>query len=193
MRRFILGWKGLGHERRLDAHIVNYADDFVICCRGTVAAAMTAMRGMMSRLRLTVNERKTRQCRGPDDPFTFLGYTIGRCYAPQTGWAYIGVRPSAQKVQGLCRDLSAQTDRRWLWLDVDEMVGRLNRLVRGWAGYFRLGTVTAAYDRVTAHACQRLRGWLARKFRGEGSRWSRYPNQYLHAELGLLRLRRQPG
>jgi retron-type reverse transcriptase len=27
MRRFILGWKVLGHERRLDAYIVNYADD----------------------------------------------------------------------------------------------------------------------------------------------------------------------
>src|SRR5207247_10875721 len=34
MRRFILGWKALGHEVRLDAHIVNYADAFVICCRG---------------------------------------------------------------------------------------------------------------------------------------------------------------
>ena len=48
MRRFIVGWKVLGHERRLDAHIVNYADDFVICCRGTADEAMTVMRGMMS-------------------------------------------------------------------------------------------------------------------------------------------------
>ena len=44
MRRFILGWKVLGHEQRLDAHIVNYADDFVICCRGTADEAMTVMR-----------------------------------------------------------------------------------------------------------------------------------------------------
>src|SRR5205085_2242738 len=34
MRRFIVGWAKLGHEERLDAHIVNYADDFVICTRG---------------------------------------------------------------------------------------------------------------------------------------------------------------
>jgi group II intron reverse transcriptase/maturase len=33
MRRFILGWKTLGHQQRLRAKIVNYADDFVICCR----------------------------------------------------------------------------------------------------------------------------------------------------------------
>ena len=48
MRRFVLGWKSLGHEQRLDAKIVNYADDFVICCRGTAEEAMTAMRHMMS-------------------------------------------------------------------------------------------------------------------------------------------------
>ena len=55
----------MGHERRLDAHIVNYADDFVICCRGTADEAMRVMRSMMSKLRLTVNETKTRLCRVP--------------------------------------------------------------------------------------------------------------------------------
>jgi group II intron reverse transcriptase/maturase len=73
MRRFILGWKQLGHERRLDAHIVNYADDFVICCRGSAAEALTVLRAMMGKLRLTVNEAKTRLGRGPDEPFDFLG------------------------------------------------------------------------------------------------------------------------
>ncbi|WP_435011960.1 reverse transcriptase domain-containing protein (plasmid) [Tundrisphaera lichenicola] len=61
MRRFIVGWKILGHEQRLDAHVVNYADDFVICCRGTADEAMTTMRAMMSRLRLTV-KRPRRGC-----------------------------------------------------------------------------------------------------------------------------------
>src|SRR5712692_10540192 len=85
MRRFVLGWKRLGHEQRLDAHIVNYADDFVICCRGTAVAAMTVMRAMMRTLKLTVNETKTRLCRVPDESFRFLGYTLGRCYSPTTG------------------------------------------------------------------------------------------------------------
>ncbi len=60
-----------GHERRLRAFIVNYADDFVIlrlrsgqvCCRGAAEQAAAAMRAMMARLRLTVNESKTRVCR----------------------------------------------------------------------------------------------------------------------------------
>src|SRR5271169_3336417 len=60
MRRFVLGWKVLGHERRLGAYIVNYADDLVICCRDRAEEALTAMRSMMTKLKLTVNEPKTR-------------------------------------------------------------------------------------------------------------------------------------
>jgi RNA-directed DNA polymerase len=192
MRRFILGWKVLGHETRLDAHIVNYADDFVICCRGSAGKAMTAMRNMMTKLKLTVNETKTRLCRGPDEPFNFLGYTIGRLYSPKTGESYIGVRPSDQKLQGLCLKISEQTERRWRGLDEEEMVGRLNRLLRGWANYFSLGTVTKAYRKVTAHACLRLRQWLVRKHKMQGSKRPRYGDRYLHATLGLLRLQRRP-
>jgi RNA-directed DNA polymerase len=192
MRRFILGWKALGHERRLDAHIVNYADDFVICCRGNAAEALAVMRGLMARLKLAVNEAKTRLCRGPDEPFDFLGYTIGRCYWPKTGRAYIGVRPSVKKLRGLFRELHALTDRRWLWLEPEELVGRLNRVLRGWANYFCLGTITAAYGKVTAHACHRLRQWLVRKYKVRGSRWSRFSDRYLHETLGLIQLQRRP-
>ena len=55
MRRFVLGWKKLGHGQRLQATIVNYADDLVICCRDRAGQALAAMRDMMGKLRLTVN------------------------------------------------------------------------------------------------------------------------------------------
>ena len=95
MRRFVKGWKTGGHEKRLAARIVNYADDFVICCKGTADEAMTVMRGMMSKLKLTVNETKTRMCRLPDESFDFLGYTLGRNYDRRTsrGSALQGVSP----------------------------------------------------------------------------------------------------
>lgn len=65
--------KCLGDEQRLRAKIVNYADDFVICCRGTGEAAQAVMKDMMAKLRLTVNPDKTRLCRLPADSFDFLG------------------------------------------------------------------------------------------------------------------------
>jgi len=190
MRRFILGWKVLGHERRFDAHIVNYADDFVICCRGSAEEALAAMRGLMARLKLTIHEAKTRRCREPDEPFDLRSYTIGRCDAPQTGWAYIGVRPSARSLQRLKLKLRAQTDRKWGWRDVDETVARLNRLLGGWGNYFCLGTVTKAYRQVTAYAGDRLRRWLKQQFKLRGPRRARLTDQHLHETLGLLRLQR---
>src|SRR3954470_19876591 len=50
MRRFVLGWKKLGCQKRFGAYIVNYADDLVICCRRSAEDALGAMRGIMSRV-----------------------------------------------------------------------------------------------------------------------------------------------
>jgi hypothetical protein len=192
MRRFVKGWKTGGHERLLDASIVNYADDFVICCRGTAAEAMTTMRVMMSKLKLTVNETKTRLCGVPDEKFDFLGYSFGRFYSPRTGGAYLGVRPSAKKIQRICAAISEQTKRTWGFLDPEEMVGRLNRMLRGWANYFSLGTVSAAYRIVDSHVCFRLRQWLGRRHRVQGSSRSRYSEPYLRRTYGLVKLEGRP-
>ena len=106
------------------------------------------MRGMMSRLKLTVNEAKTRSCRVPEETFDFLGYTIGRFYSPRTGRPYIGTRPSAKKVARLRDEIRELTDRRYLRADVEDRVGRLNRKLRGWSNYFCLGTVSPAYGAI---------------------------------------------
>jgi len=189
MRRFLLAWKLHGHEKRLDAHIVNYADDFVICCRGTAAEADRAMRDLMRRLALTVNEDKTHVCRLPDDSVDFLGYTIGRCYSRTTGRSYVGTRPSKSRVQRVCSAVSAKTARRWLWRDASDLAEDLNRLLRGWANYFRLGPVSKAYAAVDSHVSRRLRQWLCHKHKKTGRGTSRYPDEYLHDTLGLVRLR----
>src|SRR5260370_16473925 len=76
MRRFVLGWKQLGHEKRLRAYIVNYADDMVICCRGHANEALATMRRIMQKLKFTVNETKTRACKLPQANFNFLDYTL---------------------------------------------------------------------------------------------------------------------
>jgi RNA-directed DNA polymerase len=189
MRRFVRGWKVLGHEQRLAARIVNYADDFVICCRGSAEEAMQAMRDMMVRLGLTVNERKTRICRVPGDSFKFLGYLIGRCYSPQTGCSYLGLRPSRPAVQRLCRALSEKTGRRMLFLDPQEVVKSLNLRLAGWANYFQLGQVSPAYRAVDLHVRYRLCQWLRWKHKvPAGSAKRRFTDQYMYQTLGLMRL-----
>ncbi|MGI8427458.1 MAG: group II intron reverse transcriptase/maturase [Actinomycetota bacterium] len=188
MRRFVVGWKQLGHEARLQAVIVNYADDFVICSRGHAAEVMATMRSMMSKLKLTVNEQKTRRCRLPEDTFTFLGYTFGRHYSRQTGGSYLGPRPALKKVRKLCRAISEVTDRRTCPRETEVEVGKLNRMLNGWANYFCLGPVVRAYEVVMKHTRRRLRRWLCHKHKVRSGEYARFPNTYLHGRLGLVQL-----
>jgi RNA-directed DNA polymerase len=188
MRRFIKGWKTGGHEKRLKARIVNYADDFVICCRGTADEAMNAMRAMMSKLKLTVNEQKTRLCRLPEETVDFLGYTLGRNYDCRTGESYLGPRPSRKKIDRLCGAISELTETRKAWRDVEELMGRINRKLRGWSNYFRLGTVSKVYRNIDSHTRYRVRQWLCAKFKVAGQGRNRFPDQYLHQKLGLYQL-----
>ena len=188
MRRFILGWKVLGNEKRFQAKIVNFADDFVICCRGHAPEAMDAMRDMMRKLKLTVNEEKTKRVRFPEESFDFLGYTFGRCYSPKTGYRFIGQRPSKKKIQSICRQISEFTGRRWLLISEADQVARLNRLLMGWSNYFCLGPVSKAYQTIDQHARRRLRRWLCAKRKQSNRGHARYPNEHLHEKLGLLQL-----
>lgn len=190
MRRFVLGWKAAGHGRSLRAHIVNYADDFVICCRSTAAEAMGRMRGMMSRLKLTVNETKTRECHLPEETFDFLGYSFGRQYNRRTGGSYVGASPPQKKIHRLCREISDLTGRSSHQLTVADQVTRLNRKLRGWWNYFSHGTVGRAYQVVNNHTEERLRRWLCAKHKEQRPGYTRYPSRYLYQELGLVKLRK---
>ena len=190
MRRFLKGWKTGGHEKRLAARIVNYADDFVICCRGTADEAMTVMRGMMSKLKLTVNETKTRLCHLPDESFDFLGYTLGRNYDCRTGESYIGPRPSRKKIERLCREIGEMTTRRKAGRDVKVQIRAINHKLKGWSNYFRIGTVSKAYRNVDSHVRYRVRQWLCVKFKVPGNGKQRFQDQYLHQTLGLYQLQR---
>jgi RNA-directed DNA polymerase len=188
MRRFIMGWKQLGHEKRLQAYIVNYADDLVICSRGRADEAMAVMRAMMAKLKLTVNDKKTRQCPLPEGTFTFLGYTFGRHYSRKTGGSYLGPRPALKKVRQLCRSISAETDRRTCLLDTQDKVRKLNQTLNGWANYFCQGTVVRVYEIVMKHTRRRLRRWLCHKHKVRTWEYARFPNEYLHTKLGLVQL-----
>jgi RNA-directed DNA polymerase len=188
MRRFVLGWKVLGHAARLNAFIVNYADDFVICCRGTAEEALATMRTMMEKLRLTVSEKKTRRCGVPAERFLFLGYTFGLHYSRRNGRAYISPAPAAVKVRKLCRALSACTTRRTCFMDSRDRVATLNLMLKGWANYFCLGPVIRAYDLVMKHARRRLRRWLCRKHGVPVGNYAKFPDEYLHDDLGLIQL-----
>jgi hypothetical protein len=71
-------------------------------------------------------------------------------------------------------------------------VDRLNRKLRGWANYFKLGPVSKARHAVDNHVAGRLRRWLCKKHKQPMPGFTRYPNRHLYQELGLVRLTSLP-
>jgi Group II intron, maturase-specific domain len=122
--------------------------------------ALVKMRNMMSKLKLTVNDTKTRVCKLPEEKFDFLRYTFGRCYSPKTGRAYLGITPSQKRVQRICEAISRETGRNKTLLTQEMEITTLNPMMVGWANYFCLGSVSKAYRAVERHARKRLRQWL---------------------------------
>jgi RNA-directed DNA polymerase len=146
---------------------------------------------MMAKLKLTVNESKTRICKLPEEKFDFLGYTFGRCYSMRRGRAFLGTVPSKQRVQRICRAISDETGRDTAWLDTSVMVAKLNRMMIGWANYFCLGPVSKAYSAVDIHARRRLRRWLCNKHKEPRPAFKRFPEAALHRVFGLVNLPRR--
>jgi group II intron reverse transcriptase/maturase len=191
MRRFVLGWKMLGHEARWKAYIINYADDLVICCRTGAEKALSKMQEMMLRLKLMVNEAKTRVCKLPEERFDFLGYTFGRCYSARKGRMFLGTVPSKKRVQRILAAITEETGRDTYSTSCKTMVEKLNRMLIGWANYFCLGPVSKAYSEVDQHVRMRLRRWLCDKHKVLRPGYKRFPESSLCATFGLVNLPRR--
>ncbi len=188
MRRFILGWKALGHAQSFSAGIVNYADDFCVIGKAAAADMLAEVGRMMKILKLPVNARKTRCVQCPKEPIEFLGYRIGWNYRPTNGSRYIGTRPSKASVQSICHRVSEMTDKRSVGMDKREMIESLNRKLSGWANYFCLGQASLAYRAIDAHTTRRLRQWFRRKYKARSGKYAHFPSLAMWNQEGLVRL-----
>src|SRR3954453_2293269 len=189
MNRFLRHWRQQGCGDAFQAHVVAYADDFVILSRGHAEEALAWTRRVMTRLGVTGNEAKTTVRDARQEHFDFLGYSFGPHYYRKDGHWYLGASPSKKSVQrlkGRVREIMAPSNvAPW-----EEVRDRLNHLLRGWASYFSYGTRLMAYRAADHNVYQAVRGFLARRHKVSSRGTRRFSDHAVYEKLGVLRLRR---
>src|ERR1700737_1526394 len=143
----------------------------------------------MRKLKLTVSEEKTRICKVPEGEFEFLGFSFGRMYSATTGQARMGMRPSKKSIRRTVEKIHAMTALKTAWQETTAMVGKLNRTLRGWVKYFKVGSVSRAYRALDSYTATRLRRWLRNKHKLRRRRGGGYPLPHLYGLLAAVRTR----
>ena len=148
--------------------IVRYADDFVILARKWVDGFVEKVEGILEgRMELTVNRDKTKMLdfREPHTTLTFLGYDFrmvrDRLFG--TGKRYLTFGPSKKSMKRVREKIHEITHARNGKLTVEKVVGRLNKLTKGWGAFYSVGYPSKAFHAVNGYALRRMARFLNRK------------------------------
>jgi RNA-directed DNA polymerase len=191
MNRFLKYWRLTGRGEAFRAHVIAYADDFVILSRGCAAEALAWTKAVMTRLGLTLNEAKTSLKNARQERFDFLGYSFGPHRYKANGKWYLSASPSKKSMQRFKTKvgnlLVPGNNDPW-----PEVRDTLNRSLSGWSNYFCYGTRRSAFRGIDRYVYERVRDFLARRHKVAGRGTRRFSMEIVYGELGLLRLERLP-
>ncbi len=181
----------LRHQFRIKhkAHIVRYADDCVVLCKGDVEESLDVLRQILKRLDLSLNETKTHIVDATQDRFNFLGFTIQMSQGACTGKPYPNVRPSDKALLKIKSRLTELTRRELTVIPLDNIVANVNRSLRGWVNYFHYRNSSVVMSKARQHAEDRLRTHLMRrhKIRNRKTALCRFPRKDLYERYGLFK------
>jgi len=187
MNRMLKGFRQTRRGEQFRAHIVNYADDFVMQSRGKAMEALEWTRGVLARLGLTLNEKKTSIRNARQERFDFLGYTFGPHINPRGGGRYLGYSPSQKSVSRIKQKVGELLDRRngapWA-----EVCRKLNQQLQGWRQYFSVGSTSKAYRAVDEYVYDRVRNFLRRRHKVSSQGTRQFPAERVYGSLGVFRL-----
>jgi len=188
LHAFDTAWRASGLEHRWQARLIRYADDFVMCCRSKAAQVQVVVADQLEALGLTLHATKTRVLDARRQAFTFLGFTVRVTRSQRTGRAFPLIRPSADARQRLRDKVKALTGRDHLALPTPAVIAAINRVVRGWAGYFHFQHCTRDFSALRWFLEERVRTYLRRKHRYRTRAYQAVPYTVLYGRLGLYRL-----
>jgi len=183
-------WQRQHLKGKLHAHLVRYADDFVVMCRNDVEEPLNVVRHILERLGLSLNEAKTQIVDATQASFNFLGFTMQMRRGAKTGKPYPNVRPADTSLKKIKARLTELTGRELTAIPLRDIVGNVNRSLRGWVNYFHYRNSSLAMSKVRTHVEDRLRTHLMtrHKIKDRGTGLLRFPHRDLYERYGLYKV-----
>ena len=180
---------------KIGAHLVRYADDFVVLCKRGEEEPLRVVRQVLGRLGLTLNESKTHVVDATREGFDFLGFTIRMSRGVKSGKPYPNVSPSNKSVKKIKTRITELTEQKLTCIPLTDVVANVNRSLQGWANYFHYKNSWQAMSRVRYHTEERLRTHLRRrhKVKCRGTAYMRFSRTDLYEHYGLYKLPTEAG
>jgi group II intron reverse transcriptase/maturase len=175
-------------ERVHDAHLVRYADDFVILCKERPDFYLEQARQVLDRLGLTLNAKKTRVLNVEAEPFDFLGHRFTVRPSKKTGKQNTFYYPSPKAMNSIKKKVReiVQTGQHWeLPLLIKE---RINPLLRGWGNYFKMGNSRKHFVSIANYTTYTLCIMLRKKHKKRSKGWRDHPPSWFYDYHGLFKL-----
>lgn len=183
-------WERHQLEMKLGARIVRYADDIVVLCRRGTERPMQMLRRILEKLKLTLNETKTRIVNAFEEEFGFLGFSIWMGKGRKTGKHYPHVQPSKKSLQAIKDRVSHLTTRSRTIMPIDWIVNEVNATVRGWVGYFHYRNCSKTMGAIRHHVEERLITHLRKrhKVRDRMAGYAMFTHRALYERYGLYKV-----
>lgn len=180
--------KGFGTNRIHDAHLVRYADDFVILCAKRPEFYLGKAKEVLDRLGLTLNEKKTRVINAKEERFDFLGHRFAVQGSKRTGDLKTYYYPAPKAMKSVKKKIQ-EVVRKGQHLDLPDLIKKqVNPILRGWGNYFKTGNSRKHLLSIANYATYTLTIMLRKKHKKRGKGWRDHPPSWFYDYHGLFNL-----
>ena len=181
-------------QTRVFGKLVRYADDFVILFarKEDAELGLRLVTAKMTELGLKLNTEKTKivDMRDGKEGFDFLGFHHRQSMSQKFRKRYTLKFPKKESVKKLKRTIKDETAMRsTLVLPLDEIIKRVNPILRGWMNYFKFGNSSNVFHSIDSYVHERLAIWLAKKHRKSGRRWKTDFTYEKYKKCGVVMMR----
>lgn len=114
----------------------------------------------------------------------FLGFEIKRVKSRRSGKKYAICYPSKKAMKGIYEKVR-KIANPLTPIGVEDMIRRLNRLLRGWVNYFRIGHASKWFSKIKDYVTMKVRRFIRKKQNKAGLGWKAIKREYLYKDLGL--------